>query len=227
MDSEHLVIFDCDGVLVDSEPLYVRVDTEMIIKMGWAITEDEVIERFQGTSHAFMMDTIEQRLGREARLEWEPRMQERRREIFERELQPVEGIGAALDQLDLTTCVASSSTHEFIELVLRITGLFDRFEGRIFSAEEVPNAKPAPDVFLHAATSMRFEPSRCIVVEDSVHGVEAGRAAEMTVLGYDPDGTKGLDGPNTTVFDSMTALPELVRGAQTPDIRHQTSESPG
>ena len=207
-----LVIFDCDGVLVDSERLYVRVDRISIEEMGWSMTEDEVQERFQGRPHAYMMSEVDRVVGRATRDEYEPRMHARRREAFERELEPVPGIVEALDAIDLPTCVASSSTHELIEFVLELTDLRERFDGRIYSAQDVGVGKPAPDLFLHAASSMGMDPARCLVVEDSSAGVAAARAAGMRSLGYHGGITSAaaLEGDRTVLFDDMNRLPGLI-----------------
>lgn len=208
--TDRLVIFDCDGVLVDSEPIYVRVDRATFSDMGWAMTESEIVERFQGTTDEYLLRTVADTLGADARTKWEPILKERRREALRADLQPIDGIVEALDTIDLRTCVASSSSTEFIELVLGVTGLLERFAGRIYSAHQVERGKPAPDVFLYAAVSMGYDPSSCIVVEDSVAGVKAGRAAGMTVLAYTGGESKPLDGPDTTLFSDMRDLPELV-----------------
>jgi HAD superfamily hydrolase (TIGR01509 family) len=126
-------------------------------------------------------------------------------EAFERELQPVRGIHAALDAISVPSCVASSGTHDRIRTALRVTGLLPQFEGRIFSATDVEHGKPAPDLFLHAAARMGAAPERCVVVEDSPAGVQAGLAAGMTVQGY------GVNG-GATAFRSMDELPALVNG---------------
>jgi HAD superfamily hydrolase (TIGR01509 family) len=134
------------------------------------------------------------------------------RHAFEAELQPVAGIREALERISLPVCVASSSPPERLRYKLELTGLYERFAGRIFSASEVANGKPAPDLFLHAARQLGFDPAACVVVEDSRYGVQAARAAGMDVLGYAGGVTSGdvLAGPRTIVFDDMRLLPELL-----------------
>jgi len=209
-----LVVFDCDGVLVDSERLAVRVESRLITELGWALSEQDVLERFVGRSDAFMRGEIEAALGR-AVPEWDDLYRDRLCEAFHAELTAVDGVSDAIDALSVATCVASSGTHDKMALTLGFTGLWDRFEGRIFSTSEVANGKPAPDLFLHAAEQMGVVPSACVVVEDSRAGVEAARAAGMRALGYAGGLTPAdwLAGPNTTVFTDMAVLPRLVRGA--------------
>ena len=215
-----LVIFDCDGVLVDSERIGVRLDVRALGALGWPLSEAEVIDRFVGRSEAFMIAEIESELGRRLPAGWEESFKDLYRDAFEAELEPVDGVVAALDTIAAPTCVASSSSHERLRHTLGLTGLLERFEGRIFSAEEVENGKPAPDLFLHAAASLGADPARCAVVEDSRHGVEAARAAGMQAFAYAGGVTSAerLRGPATTVFESMSELPGLL--AQIAVARH-------
>jgi len=207
-----LVIFDCDGVLVDSEPISVRTDVHVLAELGWPLSEQEIVERFVGRSHEYMVSEIEAQLGRPLVAEWEERFQHLYRDAFEAELTPVDGIVEALDRITIPTCVASSGSHERLRFTLGLTGLYDRFDGRVFSASEVANGKPAPDLFLHAAEQMGVVPAACAVVEDSRYGVEAARAAGMRVFGYAGGMTPAnrLEGPGTVLFDDMRELPELL-----------------
>jgi HAD superfamily hydrolase (TIGR01509 family) len=209
-----LVIFDCDGVLVDSEPIAVRIDIRLLAELGWVLTEAEVIERFMGRSEKHMIAEIEAHLGRRLPPEWANPFESWYRKAFEEELKPVDGIIEALDAITLPSCVASSSTHERIRFTLRLTGLYPRFEGRIFSVVDVARGKPAPDLFLHAAARMGVAPEHCVVVEDSRYGVEAARAAGMRAFGYvgglTPRGW--LEGPDTVLFEDMRELPRLLAG---------------
>jgi HAD superfamily hydrolase (TIGR01509 family) len=212
-----LVIFDCDGVLVDSERIAIRVDAVMLARLGWPLSEDEIVERFVGRSHDFMVSEIEGALGRPLPEGWELEFRPMYEDAFAAELVSVDGIAATLDQVaaarpHLAMCVASSSSHRSIRRSLDITGLHHHFGDRIFSVEDVAHGKPAPDVFLHAAERMGHDPSECAVVEDSAHGVIAGRAAGMRVFAYGGGVTPSerLVGPNTTVFDDMRELPRLL-----------------
>jgi HAD superfamily hydrolase (TIGR01509 family) len=208
-----LVIFDCDGVLVDSERIAVRLDAEILGEIGWQLTEAEIIERFMGRSDAYMRGEIEAAIGRPLGPEWATEvLRPRYGRAMEAELTAVDGVVGALDRISTPTCVASSSTHDHLQFALGLTGLLDRFDGRIFSATEVANGKPAPDLFLHAAATLGVPPDRCAVVEDSRYGVEAARAAGMRAFGYAGGLTPAdrLAGPATTVFEHMHELPELL-----------------
>ncbi|MFC4030944.1 HAD family hydrolase [Streptomyces polygonati] len=207
-----LVIFDCDGVLVDSEKIAVKVDVDVLAALGWPLTEEEIVERFVGRSFADMTADIERYLGRALPDGWDTPYRRLYREAFERELTPVDGVVEALDALTLPSCVASSTSHAGLRHTLGLTGLYERFAGRVFSAADVARGKPAPDLFLHAARSLGVEPARCLVVEDSRYGVEAARAAGMRSYGYYGGLTPAawLEGPDTTVFDDMRKLPGLL-----------------
>ncbi|WP_335934995.1 HAD family hydrolase [Streptomyces sp. PTD5-9] len=209
-----LVIFDCDGVLVDSERIAVRVQVALGAELGWPLTEDEVVDRFIGRSHAAIRDQIAARLGGQTAAIWSERFEQLHREAVDTGLAPVEGLPEALDEITLPTCVASSGTHDKMRHTLGRTGLYDRFAGRIYSATEVGRGKPAPDLFLHAARQMGADPAACVVIEDSGPGVRAARAAGMRALGYAGGLTPAerLEGPGTTVFHDMRELPALITG---------------
>jgi len=213
-----LVIFDCDGVLVDSERIGVRIDVVVLAQLGWVMTEAEVIERFMGRTDAYMVSQIEAHLGRALPADWEAPFQHLYREAFEAELKPVPGILEALDRIAAQTCVASSGTHERMRYTLGLTGLYDRFAGRIFSASEVAHGKPAPDLFLHAASRMGVNPDDCAVIEDSRYGIEAARTAGMRAFGYAGGLTPRhrLEGPDTVVFEDMRDLPRIILAGSRP-----------
>jgi HAD superfamily hydrolase (TIGR01509 family) len=207
-----LVIFDLDGVLVDSEPISVRLETAILAELGWPLSEAEVIERFVGQTDEYMKREIERYLGRPLPRDWDAAYRQRARTAFETELRPVEGVVQALDRIELPSCVASNSKAVNIRLKLRATGLYPRFEGRLFSAEDVSRGKPAPDLFLHAAARLGVEAGACAVVEDSRSGVEAARAAGMRAFAYAGGVTPAsrLEGEGTVVFDDMRQLPGLL-----------------
>lgn len=211
-DRIELVIFDCDGVLVDSERLALRVESAALARLGWPLTETEVAERFLGRSDSYVHAEIEARIGRPIPDEWTQELAEAYRAAYDAELTAVDGIVEALDAIHLPTCIASSGTHGKMRRTLGLTGLYDRFEGRIYSATEVAHGKPEPDLFLHAAAQMGVEPARCVVVEDSPYGVQAARAAGMRSLGYAGGVTPAewLAGPETIVFTDMRKLPNLI-----------------
>jgi HAD superfamily hydrolase (TIGR01509 family) len=213
-DPFELVIFDCDGVLVDSERIAVRVEARFLTELGWPLSEAEIVERFMGRTDQYMDEAIQAELGDRLPGDWKDQFHRRYREAYAAELAPVDGVLDALDQIERTTptCVASGGSHDKLRFTLGHTGLYQRFEGRIFSGYEVANGKPAPDLFLHAAARMGVEPARCAVVEDSRFGVMAARAAGMRAFGYaggltPPD---RLGGPATVVFDDMRDLPRLL-----------------
>jgi HAD superfamily hydrolase (TIGR01509 family) len=197
-------------VLVDSERISTRIDVEVLGELGWTITQDEVIERFVGRTDAAQMREVEEHVGRPLAEEWE-RFAHRYSDALAAELEPVDGIVEALDAIELPTCVASSGTPESIEAKLRLTGLWERFEGRISSAADVEHGKPAPDLFLHAARMMGVAPAACAVIEDSPFGVQAARAAGMRSFGY-AGGIMSAERLRDAdiVFDDMRELPSLL-----------------
>ncbi|MFF0431525.1 HAD family hydrolase [Streptomyces sp. NPDC004327] len=209
-----LVIFDCDGVLVDSERIAARVQVALGAELGWPLTEEEVVDRFIGRSHAAIREQVAARLGEETAAIWSERFEQRHREAVDADLAAVDGLPEALAAITLPTCVASSGSHDKMRHALGRTGLYDHFAGRIHSATEVSRGKPAPDLFLHAARSMGVDPAACAVVEDSRPGVEAARAAGMRAFGYAGGLTPAerLAGPGTTVFHDMRELPALILG---------------
>ncbi|MEO5940906.1 MAG: HAD-IA family hydrolase [Candidatus Limnocylindrales bacterium] len=220
-----LVIFDCDGVLVDSERLSIRLDATFLAGLGWPISESEIVERFVGRTDAAMKAEIEAHLGRDVSAEWAAFADAYLR-AFAAELEPVEGIVDAVDAVQasgVATCVASSGDHGKIRRNLAKTGLLDRFDGRIFSADDVIHGKPAPDLFLHAAAAMGVGPVRCAVVEDSRHGVAAARAAGMRAFAYAGGVTPAaaLEGPATIVFDDMRALAGLLLQTDEPWVERR------
>ncbi len=210
MNRFDLVIFDCDGVLVDSERLAVRTEVEILSALGWPLTASDVVERFVGRSAAYMHREIERHLGRS--VDWEAEFEPRYREVFERELVAVPGVVEALGEITTPVCVASSGSHDKMRFTLGKTGLIERFDGRIFSVDEVAHGKPAPDIFLFAAERMGASPDRCAVIEDSVSGVTAGLAAGMTVFAF-AGGVTGADRlsiGSAIVFDDMGDLPAVL-----------------
>lgn len=191
-----LVIFDCDGVLVDSEPISLRLLVDVLAEAGVPLDADEVHRRFLGRSLATTRAMVETEYGFAVTDVALAAMRTRLYEAFRAELQPTPHIAGTLDALDglaIPYCVASSSQPERIELSLTVTGLWARFAGRAFSATMVRHGKPAPDLFLHAAATMGYSPSGCLVVEDSPAGIEAARAAGMRVVAYTGGSHAGTD----------------------------------
>lgn len=206
-----LVIFDCDGVLVDSERLSIEVDRRVLADLGWELSSEEIVHRFVGRSAAYFRSEIESFLGSPLRDDWEATYQPWYVAAFA-ELIAVDGVERALDEIVTATCVASSGTHAKIRRTLGMTGLLPRFEGRIFSVDDVVVGKPAPDLFLHAADRLGVHPEHCAVVEDSRFGVRAARAAGMRVYGYAGGLTPAewLEQEGAVVFADMRDLPDLL-----------------
>ncbi|NBE99710.1 HAD family hydrolase [Nonomuraea sp. KC401] len=202
-----LVIFDCDGVLVDSEPISTRVGTAALRRLGWTIDEAEYAERFVGCTNEYWAEQVG-----ETPPGWRERLNADHKAAIMAELRAVEGIEAAIDQLTVPTCVASNGRHATIRRSLELTGLGKRFDGRVFSAEDVARGKPAPDLFLHAARTMGVPPERCVVVEDSPFGVTAAMSAGMRCLAYAGGFTPAdrLAGLGATLFHDPAALPRLI-----------------
>jgi HAD superfamily hydrolase (TIGR01509 family) len=175
------VIFDCDGTLVDSEPLAFEAIAAEAGSIGLALTAEKDRDLFNGQSMAGCLQAIEQRFGTRLPPGFEARMRRRMAALFRERLQPMPGALQLLQRLGVPCCVASNGPLEKIELTLQITGLLPFFGGRIFSAVEVGSFKPEPGLFLHAARALGAVPARCAVVEDSVAGVRAGLAAGMLV----------------------------------------------
>ncbi|WP_434615710.1 HAD family hydrolase [Arthrobacter sp. A5] len=187
MDGFELIIFDCDGVLVDSERLTVAIEARLLTELGAPHSEQDVVDTFMGRTSADGPAVLERILGPEKAAEFDRRSSAEIRRAFANELAPVPGIESLLKALasrGQRSCVASSGSHSKMRLTLGLTGLAKHFGGRIFSAAEVQHGKPAPDLFLHAARVLGVNPARCAVVEDSVPGVRAADAAGMTVFGF-------------------------------------------
>jgi HAD superfamily hydrolase (TIGR01509 family) len=216
MTAAGLVIFDCDGVLIDSETIAARVHAEALEALGYAYTTDDM-RRFVGVSGRDMCRIIEEESGRPLPEDYGVSTRETLWLAYHQELAAVPHVAEAIDALDEAVCVASSSSPESLRLSLGLVGLYERFAPHVFSATQVARGKPAPDLFLFAARQMGVPPSRCLVVEDSVAGVTGARAAGMTVLGFTGashcgpgHGTALAQAGATAVFDDMRRLPGLV-----------------
>ena len=205
------VIFDCDGVLVDTELISNTVLAGLLTQAGLPTTLEDCLRDYRGRSMRSVMQLAEQRHGGPLPADLPERYYADMKAAFARDGQPVPGVVEALERIDLPSCVASSGPHHKMEVTLRRAGLWERFAGRIFSATEVEHGKPAPDLFLHAARAMGFDPASTVVVEDSVPGVVAARAAGMRVLAFARDTDAGaLAAPGGEPFDDMAELPELL-----------------
>ena len=212
-----LVIFDCDGVLVDSELITNRVFAALLQELGLPLTPEFIFENFVGRSMQQCWEQVAGMLGKEVPEHWRHEFQLRTTAALAAEVQAVHGIEAVLDSLQVPYCVASSGSHAKMATTLGATGLLPRFSGRIFSATDVARGKPAPDIFLHAASRCGVQPRDCAVIEDSPAGVAAGVAAGMTVYGYcacthEP---RLLEAGAHYTFNSMAKLPALLCGPYT------------
>jgi HAD superfamily hydrolase (TIGR01509 family) len=212
-----LVIFDCDGVLVDSEVISCGTHAEVLTRHGYPITTEQVYDRFLGRSSHEARLEIERELGRALPDDFEVQLQAEIYRGFRATLRAIPSIEQALDGIAQPVCVASSGSPERIRTSLTLVNLYDRFAPHLFSARQVKHGKPAPDLFLFAAAQMQAVPARCLVIEDSVPGVIAGRAAGMTVLGFHggghcrPDAAAALRGAGAiATFDQMGRLPALI-----------------
>lgn len=192
-DGPALVIFDCDGVLIDSEPISLARLTAGLNRIGVAIDVEEVRARYAGTSMLSIMADIERRHGLTAPPGFVEEVKADTLRAFDRELTAMAGIAQAVAALPVPACVASSSDPVRLRHSLTLTGLLPLFEGRVFSSAQVARGKPFPDLFLFAAAEMGAPPESCLVVEDSVPGVTAARAAGMRVIGFTGGGHWGHD----------------------------------
>jgi HAD superfamily hydrolase (TIGR01509 family) len=183
-DDFDLVIFDCDGVLVDSEVLSCRCVVDVLKAYGIEIGLEEVFDRFLGRSSAVLEAYVAERTGKPLPADFRRRLNDRLTELFESSLQTMPAARDILATLDRPFCLATSSDPQRISMTLRISRLGEFFPNRVFTASMVAHGKPAPDLFLHAAAAMGARPERTLVVEDSVNGVLAGKRAGMTVWGF-------------------------------------------
>lgn len=207
-----LVLFDCDGVLVDSERLSHAVLREMIAEYGVNLTLEQTLEQFMGTSDAKGLEVLEMLIGQPAPDNFLDRFNVRSFEAFGKSLTAVPGVPQLLTHFQVPYCVASNGPREKMRFTLGHTGLLPFFEGRLFSAQDVQHPKPAPDLFLHAAASLGVSAGDCLVVEDSVTGVTAARRAGMRVLGFAAmgQGEKLRQAGAHGVFEDMAALPFIL-----------------
>jgi HAD superfamily hydrolase (TIGR01509 family) len=212
-----LVIFDCDGVLVDSEVISCRAHSQMLTRHGYPITADQVLDRFLGVSDREARLTIEAELGRKLPDDFEVQVKQATLGSYADDLRAISNVDEAIAAIGLPKCVASSGTPEKIRHGLTCAGLYDLLAPHIFSASQVKRGKPAPDLFLFAAEQMQIAPERCLVIEDSVPGITGARAAGMTVLGFfggshcRPGHAETLRAAGAVLtFDDMRQLPGLI-----------------
>lgn len=210
------VLFDCDGVLVDSEPITNGVLRLMLGEIGWQLTQEECMRQFVGKALKEELSIIAERTGREVDQAWLVSFQQRRNAALLEHLTAIPNIHDTVQRIhahhDARIACASGADRFKVEMQLRKVGLMDYFDGRIFSGYETPRSKPFPDVYLAAAMALRVDPRRCAVVEDTVTGVTAGVAAGAVVFAYLPDGddTALRAAGAAEVFSDMADLPLLM-----------------
>jgi HAD superfamily hydrolase (TIGR01509 family) len=212
-----LVIFDCDGVLVDSEVISCRAHAEALTRHGYPITPDQVLARFLGVSDREARQAVEAELGRSLPDDFEVQMKQAALQRYTDDLEDIPYVRETIEAIAVSKCVASSGTPEKIRHGLVRAGLYDLLAPNIFSAAQVKRGKPAPDLFLFAARQMQVPPERCLVIEDSLPGVTGARAAGMTVLGFHGGSHCGPGYEDTLraagvamTFDDMRQLPALI-----------------
>ena len=211
-DPPGLVIFDCDGVLVDSEPIALSLLLDTLARAGLPLDPEEARSRFLGKSLATTREILAADYALTLSDAALADMRHRLYTAFRADLAPIPHIAATLDALPCATCVASSSQPERIELSLTVTGLWPRFAGHTFSATMVARGKPAPDLFLYAANSMGYPAAACLVVEDSPAGITAAKAAEMRVVAF-------TGGSHATTDAHRAAIAALAPDALIDDMR--------
>ena len=214
------VLFDCDGVLVDSEPITNGVLRDMLQERGWTMTREECMRLFVGKAVKDEAALIEARTGQPVTDDWLATFRARRNAGLERDLVAIRNADVAVQalhaRLDGRIACASGADLFKVKLQLQKVGMLHWFEGRIFSGHDLPRSKPFPDVYLAAAAAVGVPPQRCVVVEDTITGVTAGVAAGATVFGYSPP-EAGHDAPQAlrnagavVVFTDMAQLPDLI-----------------
>ena len=212
-----LIIFDCDGVLVDSEVISCRVHAEVLTRHGYPISTEQVFDRFLGRSSRQAHLEVEAELDHSLPDDYHTQLQDELFASFATTMEAMPYIDAALTAITQPVCVASSGSHARMRVSLGRAKLYDKFAPHIFSASQVPHGKPAPDLFLFAAAQMATPPERCLVIEDSIAGISGARAAGMAVFGFHGGGhcrpgygdTLRAAGASLT-FDDMRQLPGLI-----------------
>jgi HAD superfamily hydrolase (TIGR01509 family) len=217
MRAPDLVIFDCDGVLIDSETIGCRTEAVCLAAIGISITPEEMVDRYGGMSLAAMFADLETRYRRRLPADFAQTVHARIAAAFEAELAAIAGVETVLAALTCRVCVASGSVPERLRHSLSLTGLLRYFDPHVFSATQVRHGKPAPDLFLFAARAMDVAPEACLVIEDSIAGVHAAIAAGMRVYGFDGGGhcrpghgDRLAAAGAALVFGRMADLPALM-----------------
>lgn len=211
MKNYKCIIFDCDGVLVDSEVLGNQVMVDMANELGANIDLAFALKNFKGGFFSDCMHQIEVLLGKSLPTNFENEYRQRSFEVFKKDLKPVEGIEKVLKELQIAFCTASSGPQEKIRLNLETTGLLPYFKGKIFSCYDIGKWKPDPAIFLHAAHVMGYEVEDCLVIEDTIPGVEAANAGGFDVFGFAANEHEvNFQNKSTSIFHSMDDLLPLI-----------------
>lgn len=211
MSKYKCVIFDCDGVLVDSEPIGNQVLVDMANELGASISLEYAFRNFKGHKMQYCADQIKELIPNAFPEDFIPKYRQRSFEAFKADIQPVEGITELIENLKIPYCVASSGPEKKIRLNLELTGLLPYFENKIFSCYTIQKWKPSPAVFIWAAETLGFQPEECLVVEDSITGVSAAKNGGFDVVGYTAhDYNNELKSKANYTFDSMTAIRDFL-----------------
>ncbi len=211
LSGPQLIIFDCDGVLVDTEHITGAFFQRYLLDQGAGDTNGEDLYRYRGYSLAAAIADLERRTGKKVPDTFIDTFRSETMATMEKELRAIEGIEATLDEIDIPKCVASNGPMKKMQLTLRVTNLRHHFGDGLFSAYDIQKWKPDPALFLHAAKSMNVAPERCVVVEDSVHGIDAAVAAGMQVFGYASHGeAQRFAEAGAHCFYKMSELPALI-----------------
>jgi len=213
-----ILMFDCDGVILDSMVLHTEVEAEAYNGLGANVTQEELSRRFSGVSQEEVSRIIGKEAGINIPIGFEDIIEESKKSVFEQRLKAISGINQMLEDLkDIPRCIASGSGTGELKHMLNIVGLYDSFEPHIYSADMVDRGKPSPDLFLYAAKRTSYEPHECIVIEDGVSGVQAGIAAGMRVLGFTGGSHCGADHSNLLmkagaelIFNDMNDLSNII-----------------
>jgi len=205
------IIFDCDGVLVDSEAISAKVFQNMVSEMGFHLDFETVLEQITGTSMKENLRFFRESIGRELPADFESEFRKRSYKAYKTDLKAIKGIHNLLDKINIPIGVASSGPIEKITLNLTSTNLIDKFENNIFSCFDIGSWKPEPEIYLHAAKEMGFKPGECAVIEDSIVGVQAARAGGFDVYAFANEKNRSdLENLGATVFSTMEELGNLL-----------------
>lgn len=206
------IIFDCDGVLVDSETISAKIFQQMAQEQGFNLDFETAVDQFAGASMSENLRFIENNIDGDLPDTFEKEFRKRTYETFKTDLKPIEGIPDLIEKLAVPFCVASSGPHEKIRLNLTTAKLIDKFEGKIFSSYDIGSWKPEPGIFLHAAKTMGFQPKDCVVIEDSEAGIKAAVAGGFNVFALGNEEKKQIfEELGATVFYSMEELEPMLR----------------